>query len=170
MGGSDETASCCDEMTFTTGPSMGTVAVIFCTARMAPPPSQKLVCSACARSAVRPSQQHVREQLSVRRDAHKTDGCAERSYYHGDTKPLASLEVSRTDDTAGLSNVAASTGVRRVQSLFISSRMFWVVACHEAARQIQLQKHDKEEEDSPTLWRSEEEMAAEAAALRAYFQ
>ncbi|XP_034853320.1 bis(5'-adenosyl)-triphosphatase isoform X1 [Mirounga leonina] len=34
----------------------------------------------------------------------------------------------------------------------------------------ELQKHDKEEEDSPTLWRSEEEMAAEAATLRAYFQ
>ncbi|XP_066206834.1 bis(5'-adenosyl)-triphosphatase [Saccopteryx leptura] len=34
----------------------------------------------------------------------------------------------------------------------------------------QLQKHDKEVEDSPALWRSEEEMAAEAAALRAYFQ
>ncbi|XP_077714383.1 bis(5'-adenosyl)-triphosphatase isoform X4 [Canis aureus] len=34
----------------------------------------------------------------------------------------------------------------------------------------ELQKHDKEEEDSPTLWRSEEEMAAEASALRAYFQ
>ncbi|XP_061051450.1 bis(5'-adenosyl)-triphosphatase isoform X2 [Eubalaena glacialis] len=33
-----------------------------------------------------------------------------------------------------------------------------------------LQKHDKEKEDSPTLWRSEEEMAAEAAALRGYFQ
>ncbi|XP_074169299.1 bis(5'-adenosyl)-triphosphatase isoform X2 [Rhinolophus sinicus] len=34
----------------------------------------------------------------------------------------------------------------------------------------ELQKHDKEEEDSPALWRSEEDMAAEAAALRAYFQ
>ncbi|XP_036726125.1 bis(5'-adenosyl)-triphosphatase isoform X1 [Balaenoptera musculus] len=34
----------------------------------------------------------------------------------------------------------------------------------------ELQKHDKEKEDSPTLWRSEEEMAAEAAALRGYFQ
>ncbi|XP_017382815.1 bis(5'-adenosyl)-triphosphatase isoform X1 [Cebus imitator] len=33
-----------------------------------------------------------------------------------------------------------------------------------------LQKHDKEEEDSPASWRSEEEMAAEAAALRVYFQ
>ncbi|XP_059518879.1 bis(5'-adenosyl)-triphosphatase [Myotis daubentonii] len=33
-----------------------------------------------------------------------------------------------------------------------------------------LQTHDKEGVDSPALWRSEEEMAAEAAALRAYFQ
>lgn len=33
-----------------------------------------------------------------------------------------------------------------------------------------LQKHDKEEEDAPALWRLEEDMAAEAAALRAYFQ
>ncbi|XP_039079866.1 bis(5'-adenosyl)-triphosphatase-like [Hyaena hyaena] len=33
----------------------------------------------------------------------------------------------------------------------------------------ELQKHDKEE-DSPSLWRSEEEMASEAAALRMYFQ
>nr|XP_058934066.1 bis(5'-adenosyl)-triphosphatase isoform X2 [Kogia breviceps] len=34
----------------------------------------------------------------------------------------------------------------------------------------ELQKHDKEKEDSPASWRSEEEMAAEAAALRGYFQ
>ncbi|XP_069874953.1 bis(5'-adenosyl)-triphosphatase isoform X4 [Dipodomys merriami] len=34
----------------------------------------------------------------------------------------------------------------------------------------ELQKHDKEDEDSPASWRSEEEMAAEAAALRVYFQ
>ncbi|XP_032774180.1 bis(5'-adenosyl)-triphosphatase [Rattus rattus] len=34
----------------------------------------------------------------------------------------------------------------------------------------ELQKHDREEEDSPAFWRSEEEMAAEAEALRAYFQ
>ncbi|KAM9186202.1 bis(5'-adenosyl)-triphosphatase [Dugong dugon] len=32
----------------------------------------------------------------------------------------------------------------------------------------ELQKHDKEE-DSPASWRSEEEMAAEAEALRVYF-
>ncbi|XP_074169300.1 bis(5'-adenosyl)-triphosphatase isoform X3 [Rhinolophus sinicus] len=40
----------------------------------------------------------------------------------------------------------------------------------EAGQTVKLQKHDKEEEDSPALWRSEEDMAAEAAALRAYFQ
>ncbi|XP_073086891.1 bis(5'-adenosyl)-triphosphatase isoform X5 [Manis javanica] len=34
----------------------------------------------------------------------------------------------------------------------------------------ELQKHDKGEEDRPALWRSEEDMAAEATALRAYFQ
>uniref|UniRef100_A0A7N5JIJ3 Bis(5'-adenosyl)-triphosphatase n=3 Tax=Ailuropoda melanoleuca TaxID=9646 RepID=A0A7N5JIJ3_AILME len=34
----------------------------------------------------------------------------------------------------------------------------------------ELQRHDKAEEDTPALWRSEEEMAAEAATLRAYFQ
>ncbi|XP_072454890.1 bis(5'-adenosyl)-triphosphatase isoform X2 [Notamacropus eugenii] len=34
----------------------------------------------------------------------------------------------------------------------------------------ELQKHDKIEEDSPAMWRSEDEMAAEAAELRAYFQ
>ncbi|XP_021099773.1 bis(5'-adenosyl)-triphosphatase isoform X7 [Heterocephalus glaber] len=34
----------------------------------------------------------------------------------------------------------------------------------------ELEKHDKEEEDRPASWRSEEEMAAEAAVLRAYFQ
>nr|CAI9699907.1 unnamed protein product [Rangifer tarandus platyrhynchus] len=34
----------------------------------------------------------------------------------------------------------------------------------------ELQKHDREDQDSPGLWRSEEEMAAEATALRAYFQ
>ncbi|XP_037655370.1 bis(5'-adenosyl)-triphosphatase isoform X3 [Choloepus didactylus] len=33
----------------------------------------------------------------------------------------------------------------------------------------ELQKHDKEE-DAPASWRSEEEMAAEAAVLRVYFQ
>nr|XP_036875219.1 bis(5'-adenosyl)-triphosphatase isoform X2 [Manis javanica]XP_036875220.1 bis(5'-adenosyl)-triphosphatase isoform X2 [Manis javanica] len=34
----------------------------------------------------------------------------------------------------------------------------------------ELQKHDKGEEDRPALWRSEEDMAAEATTLRAYFQ
>ncbi|KAM6470834.1 bis(5'-adenosyl)-triphosphatase isoform 1-T1 [Liasis olivaceus] len=34
----------------------------------------------------------------------------------------------------------------------------------------ELQHHDKEEEDSPSKWRSEEEMAVEAAILKKYFQ
>ncbi|XP_051835947.1 bis(5'-adenosyl)-triphosphatase [Antechinus flavipes] len=34
----------------------------------------------------------------------------------------------------------------------------------------ELQKHDKIGEDSPAMWRSEDEMAAEAAELRKYFQ
>ncbi|XP_012376633.1 bis(5'-adenosyl)-triphosphatase isoform X3 [Dasypus novemcinctus] len=34
----------------------------------------------------------------------------------------------------------------------------------------ELQKHDKEEEGTPASWRPEEDMAAEAAALRVYFQ
>ena len=33
-----------------------------------------------------------------------------------------------------------------------------------------LQKHDREDEDSTALFRSEDEMAAEAAALRGYFE
>lgn len=31
---------------------------------------------------------------------------------------------------------------------------------------LQLQKHDREDEDVPSKWRSEEEMAAEALTLR----
>uniref|UniRef100_G1T296 HIT domain-containing protein n=1 Tax=Oryctolagus cuniculus TaxID=9986 RepID=G1T296_RABIT len=42
--------------------------------------------------------------------------------------------------------------------------------CRNDSIYDELQKHDKEEEDSQASWRSEEEMAAEAAALRAYFQ
>ncbi|XP_026538632.1 bis(5'-adenosyl)-triphosphatase, partial [Notechis scutatus] len=34
----------------------------------------------------------------------------------------------------------------------------------------ELQRHDKEAEDSPSKWRSEEEMATEAAILKKYFQ
>ncbi|XP_075794571.1 bis(5'-adenosyl)-triphosphatase isoform X3 [Pelodiscus sinensis] len=34
----------------------------------------------------------------------------------------------------------------------------------------ELEHHDKGEEDSPAKWRSEEEMAAEAASLKQYFQ
>ncbi|XP_008103620.1 bis(5'-adenosyl)-triphosphatase isoform X3 [Anolis carolinensis] len=34
----------------------------------------------------------------------------------------------------------------------------------------ELQRHDKEAEDSPSKWRSEDEMAAEAAMLKKYFQ
>ncbi|XP_068763037.1 bis(5'-adenosyl)-triphosphatase isoform X4 [Struthio camelus] len=34
----------------------------------------------------------------------------------------------------------------------------------------ELQRHDKGEEDSPDKWRTEEEMAAEAAILKKYFQ
>lgn len=35
---------------------------------------------------------------------------------------------------------------------------------------IKLQRHDKEAEDSPSKWRSDEEMAVEAAILKKYFQ
>nr|XP_032637722.1 bis(5'-adenosyl)-triphosphatase isoform X2 [Chelonoidis abingdonii] len=34
----------------------------------------------------------------------------------------------------------------------------------------ELERHDKGEEDSPVKWRSEDEMAAEAASLKKYFQ
>ncbi|XP_065264346.1 bis(5'-adenosyl)-triphosphatase [Emys orbicularis] len=34
----------------------------------------------------------------------------------------------------------------------------------------ELERHDKGEEDTPVKWRSEDEMAAEAASLRKYFQ
>ncbi|XP_042311308.1 bis(5'-adenosyl)-triphosphatase isoform X1 [Sceloporus undulatus] len=34
----------------------------------------------------------------------------------------------------------------------------------------ELQHHDKEAEESPSKWRSEDEMAAEAASLKKYFQ
>ncbi|KAM6470847.1 bis(5'-adenosyl)-triphosphatase isoform 3-T15 [Liasis olivaceus] len=40
----------------------------------------------------------------------------------------------------------------------------------EAGQTVKLQHHDKEEEDSPSKWRSEEEMAVEAAILKKYFQ
>ncbi|XP_049589921.1 bis(5'-adenosyl)-triphosphatase isoform X2 [Syngnathus scovelli] len=36
----------------------------------------------------------------------------------------------------------------------------------EAGQTVKLQKHDKQEENVPSKWRSEEEMAAEAAVLR----
>ncbi|XP_061474741.1 bis(5'-adenosyl)-triphosphatase isoform X5 [Rhineura floridana] len=39
----------------------------------------------------------------------------------------------------------------------------------EAGQTVKLQHHDKEAEDSPSKWRSEDEMAAEAASLRKYF-
>ncbi|XP_019360389.1 PREDICTED: bis(5'-adenosyl)-triphosphatase isoform X2 [Gavialis gangeticus] len=34
----------------------------------------------------------------------------------------------------------------------------------------ELERHDKGEEDAPSKWRSEEDMAAEAASLKKYFQ
>ncbi|KAL2803591.1 bis(5'-adenosyl)-triphosphatase isoform 3 [Daubentonia madagascariensis] len=40
----------------------------------------------------------------------------------------------------------------------------------EAGQTVKLQKHDKDGEASPASWRSEEAMAAEAAALQAYVQ
>ncbi|XP_031423384.1 bis(5'-adenosyl)-triphosphatase isoform X2 [Clupea harengus] len=36
----------------------------------------------------------------------------------------------------------------------------------EAGQTVKLQKHDKENEDVPSKWRTEEEMAAEASVLR----
>ncbi|XP_067288094.1 bis(5'-adenosyl)-triphosphatase isoform X2 [Pseudorasbora parva] len=39
----------------------------------------------------------------------------------------------------------------------------------EAGQTVKLQKHDKESEDVPSKWRSEEEMAREAAELRSLF-
>ncbi|XP_044879330.1 bis(5'-adenosyl)-triphosphatase isoform X2 [Mauremys mutica] len=40
----------------------------------------------------------------------------------------------------------------------------------EAGQTVKLERHDKGEEDSPVKWRSEDEMAAEAASLKKYFQ
>ncbi|XP_053892252.1 bis(5'-adenosyl)-triphosphatase isoform X2 [Malaclemys terrapin pileata] len=40
----------------------------------------------------------------------------------------------------------------------------------EAGQTVKLEHHDKGEEDTPVKWRSEDEMAAEAASLRKYFQ
>uniref|UniRef100_A0ABM5FJ43 Bis(5'-adenosyl)-triphosphatase isoform X2 n=1 Tax=Pogona vitticeps TaxID=103695 RepID=A0ABM5FJ43_9SAUR len=34
----------------------------------------------------------------------------------------------------------------------------------------ELQQHDKEAEETPSKWRSEDEMAAEAASLKTFFQ
>ncbi|XP_038282265.1 bis(5'-adenosyl)-triphosphatase isoform X3 [Canis lupus familiaris] len=85
-------------------------------------------------------------------------------------RPVERFRDLRPDEVADLFQATQRVGMVVEKHFQGTSLTFSMQDGPEAGQTVKLQKHDKEEEDSPTLWRSEEEMAAEASALRAYFQ
>ncbi|KFO25230.1 hypothetical protein H920_13426 [Fukomys damarensis] len=71
--------------------------------------------------------------------------------------------------------LASKVCTRTTSGKAVFSRLS-IVRCHAIEllqdgfiADLKLEKHDRPEEDGPASWRSEEEMAAEAAVLRTYF-
>ncbi|KAM6170263.1 bis(5'-adenosyl)-triphosphatase isoform 2-T2 [Rhynchocyon petersi] len=84
-------------------------------------------------------------------------------------RPVERFHDLRPDEVADLFQTTQRVGTVVEQHFQGTSLTFAMQDGPEAGQTVKLQKHDKEE-DSPALWRSEEEMAAEAEALRVYFQ
>ncbi|XP_017749703.1 PREDICTED: bis(5'-adenosyl)-triphosphatase isoform X2 [Rhinopithecus bieti] len=85
-------------------------------------------------------------------------------------RPVERFHDLRPDEVADLFQVTQRVGTVVEKHFHGTSLTFSMQDGPEAGQTVKLQKHDKEEEDSPVSWRSEEEMAEEAAALRVYFQ
>ncbi|XP_051708220.1 bis(5'-adenosyl)-triphosphatase isoform X2 [Oryctolagus cuniculus] len=85
-------------------------------------------------------------------------------------RPVERFRDLRPDEVADLFQATQRVGTVVEKHFQGTSLTFSIQDGPEAGQTVKLQKHDKEEEDSQASWRSEEEMAAEAAALRAYFQ
>ncbi|XP_023583458.1 bis(5'-adenosyl)-triphosphatase isoform X1 [Trichechus manatus latirostris] len=83
-------------------------------------------------------------------------------------RPVERFHDLRPDEVADLFQATQRVGTVVEQYFQGTSLTFAIQDGPEAGQTVKLQKHDKEE-DSPASWRSEEEMAAEAAALRVYF-
>ncbi|XP_041518602.1 bis(5'-adenosyl)-triphosphatase isoform X3 [Microtus oregoni] len=85
-------------------------------------------------------------------------------------RPVERFRDLRPDEVADLFQVTQRVGSVVEKHFQGTSITFSMQDGPEAGQTVKLQKHDKEQEDSPAFWRSEEEMAAEAEALRVYFQ
>ncbi|XP_066899209.1 bis(5'-adenosyl)-triphosphatase isoform X4 [Kogia breviceps] len=85
-------------------------------------------------------------------------------------RPVERFRDLHPNEVADLFQAAQRVGTAVEKHFQGTSLTFSVQDGPEAGQTVKLQKHDKEKEDSPASWRSEEEMAAEAAALRGYFQ
>ncbi|KAM5279768.1 bis(5'-adenosyl)-triphosphatase isoform 2-T2 [Ctenodactylus gundi] len=85
-------------------------------------------------------------------------------------RPVERFHDLRPDEVADLFQATQRVGKVVERHFQGTSLTFSMQDGPEAGQTVKLEKHDKEGEDSPASWRSEEEMVAEAAALRAYFQ
>ncbi|XP_063113248.1 bis(5'-adenosyl)-triphosphatase isoform X4 [Cavia porcellus] len=85
-------------------------------------------------------------------------------------RPVERFRDLRPEEVADLFQVTQRVGTVVERHFQGTSLTFSMQDGPEAGQTVKLEKHDKEEEDTPASWRSEEEMAAEAAVLRAYFQ
>ncbi|NP_001341518.1 bis(5'-adenosyl)-triphosphatase isoform 3 [Homo sapiens] len=83
-------------------------------------------------------------------------------------RPVERFHDLRPDEVADLFQTTQRVGTVVEKHFHGTSLTFSMQDGPEAGQTVKLQKHDKE--DFPASWRSEEEMAAEAAALRVYFQ
>ncbi|XP_068763046.1 bis(5'-adenosyl)-triphosphatase isoform X5 [Struthio camelus] len=85
-------------------------------------------------------------------------------------RPVERFRDLRPEEVADLFHTAQRVGNVVEKHFCGTSLTISVQDGPEAGQTVKLQRHDKGEEDSPDKWRTEEEMAAEAAILKKYFQ
>ncbi|XP_039766077.1 bis(5'-adenosyl)-triphosphatase isoform X2 [Ornithorhynchus anatinus] len=85
-------------------------------------------------------------------------------------RPVERFRDLHPDEVADLFQTTQKVGNVVEKHFNGTSITFSVQDGPEAGQTVKLQKHDKGEEEFPAHWRSEEEMAVEAAELKAYFQ
>ncbi|XP_064375182.1 bis(5'-adenosyl)-triphosphatase isoform X3 [Dromaius novaehollandiae] len=85
-------------------------------------------------------------------------------------RPVERFRDLRPEEVADLFRTAQRVGDVVEKHFCGTSLTISIQDGPEAGQTVKLQRHDKGEEDSPDKWRTEEEMAAEAAILKKYFQ
>ncbi|XP_041743580.1 bis(5'-adenosyl)-triphosphatase isoform X2 [Coregonus clupeaformis] len=84
-------------------------------------------------------------------------------------RPVERFRDLRPDEVADLFTTTQRVADLVEKHFQASSLTIAIQDGPEAGQTVKLQKHDRENEDVPSRWRTEEEMAAEASDLRKQF-